>query len=621
MANLIVDERDQQFILHEMLEVEGLCKSPKFAEFSRDMFDMILAEAQKLAVQKIFPTLVESDREGCRLENGQVYVPECFRSVYKLFCEGGWNAMSFPPEAGGQGLPMTVRTAAHEWFTHNFSFITYPGTVEGAAHLIEVFGTEKQKEKYLGRMVAGEWGGTMVLTEAGAGSDVGNLSTKAIRQPDGTFRIQGSKIFITAGDHNLVENIIHPVLARIEGHPAGTKGISIFLVPKYLVNEDGSLGRRNDFEIAKIEEKMGIHGSATCVMNFGDNGECYAEILGEEMQGMKIMFQMMNEARIGVGLQGLASASIAYLHAVQYAKERLQGTSLMDFKNPEAPKVPIIQHPDVRRMLLWMKSNVESTRAIVYYCAHCFDMSQILDDAEKKEKWIGLAEVLTPIVKAYVSDIGFRVTELAIQVYGGYGYCSEYPVEQFMRDVKIASLYEGTNGIQALDLVGRKLSMKRGAYFMGLLGEMSTTISKFKDDPRLTDLVEATKAAVDSLVDIGMFFAKCGKEGKFMVPISNAYPFLMMMGKVVSGWLLLWEAGVAAEKLDALGKAQGVERSDPGKWADFVQSNKDAAFYTGKVASAKYFIKNVLPEVDAAVKAIKSEDLSIMEIPEGSFAS
>jgi hypothetical protein len=603
MANLIVDERDQRFLLNDVLGVGGLCESQIYGEFSGDMFDMILAEAQKLAVQEIFPTLVQSDREGCRLEKGQVYVPKCFHSVYKLFCEGGWNAMSFSPEVGGQGVPLTIRTAAHEWFGHNFSFMTYPGTVEGAAHLVEVYGTEAQKAKYLAKMISGQWGGTMVLTEPGAGSDVGNLATKAIRQPDGSYRIQGSKIFITAGDHDLVENIIHPVLARIEGHPAGTKGISIFLVPKYLVNEDGSLGRRNDYEIAKIEEKMGIHGSATCAMNFGDNGDCYAELLGEEMQGMKIMFQMMNEARIGVGLQGLASASIAYLHALAYAKERLQGSSLMDFKNPEAPRVPIIQHPDVRRMLLWMKSHTEGLRALAYYCAYCFDMARITESDEEREKWLGNAEVLTPILKAYGSDIAFRVTELAIQVYGGYGYCAEYPVEQFMRDEKIASLYEGTNGIQALDLVGRKLGMKKGAYFMNLLGEMNATVGKYKGKEGLQNIADGVQGAVNALADIGMFFAACGKQGKFLVPVAHAYPFMTMMGKALSGWFLLWEAGVAAERLEALGNG-----------------GREEAFYKGKIAGARYFARNVLPEVDAVVKAIKSEDLSIMEIPDEGFA-
>ena len=620
MANLILDERDQHFLLYEMLEVEKLCEHPLYADFSKDIFDMILTEAQKFAVEEVFPTLVESDREGCRLEDGQVYVPKVFHRVYKLFCEGGWGAMSFPPEMGGQGLPIVMRTAGQEWFMHNFALISYPGLTEGAAHLIAVFGTDEQRQKYMEKMITGEWSGSMALTEPNAGTDVGNLSTKAIRQPDGTFRLQGTKIFITSADQDLTENIIHPVLARIEGDTAGTKGISIFLVPKYLVNDDGTLGKRNDYEIASIEEKMGIHGSSTCLINFGDNNECYAELLGEESQGMKVMFQMMNEARIGVGMQGLGSGAIAYHHALQYAKERLQGSSIENFKNPEAPKVPIIKHPDVRRMLLWMKSSVDSMRALIYFASYCVDKSMTSGDEAEKEKWEGFLEILTPICKAYSTDIGFRVTEQAIQVYGGYGYCAEYPVEQFMRDEKIASVYEGTNGIQALDLVGRKLGMKKGAYFMNLLVEMGTAIAKYKDVDGLSDLAADVQDAVNKLGETALFFGKCGKEGKYLIPVGNAYPFLMMMGKVVSGWLLLWQAGIAKEKLDALCGEKGIDATDKEAVSSFAKDNRDAAFYSGKLASTRYFIKNVLPEVDAAVKAIKSEDLSIMDIPDEGFA-
>ena len=621
MANLILDERDQQFILYEMLNVEKLCDYEKYADFSQDMFDMILTEAQKIAVEEILPTLADGDKVGCTLVDGKVSVPESYHRAFRLFREGGWIGMSFPPEEGGQGLPESVKTAAIDWFYHNFAFVAYPFATEGAAHLIMTYGTEEQKRKYMDKMVQGIWGGTMALTEPNAGSDLGNMSTKAIRQPDGTFRIQGTKIFITGGDHDLVENIVHPVLARIEGDPAGTKGISTFLVPKYLVNEDGSLGKRNDYEIANIEHKMGIKGSATCLINFGDHGECYAELLGEERQGMKIMFQMMNEARLAVGMQGLASASIAYLHALQYTKERLQGSSLMEFKNPEAPRVPIIQHPDVRRMLLWMKSSVDSLRALAYFTAYCFDMEKVVQDEVEKDKWLGYAEILTPIVKAYSSDIGFRVTETAMQCYGGYGFCCEYPIEQFLRDEKIASIYEGANGIQALDLIGRKLGMKKGAYFMNLLSEMNNTIAKYKDLNGVKDFAGDVQNAVNKLAEMGLYLATCGKQGKFLVPINNAYPFLMMMGKVVSGWFLLWEAGVAQQKLDELAKAQGVDQGDAAAWAQFVKGNKNAAFYTGKIYSAKFFAKNVLPEVDAAATAIKNEDMSILEIPEESFVS
>ncbi|HPA74535.1 MAG TPA: acyl-CoA dehydrogenase [Deltaproteobacteria bacterium] len=619
MASLILDERDQKFTLYEMLELEKLCELERYADFSKDMFDMILSEAQKFATEEIFPTLAESDKEGCRLENGQVRVPKCFHKAFKLFCEAGWNCMSLPQHVGGQGLPFIMRIAAHEWFIHNFAFVSYPGLAEGAGHLIEVYGSEEHKKKYLPKMISGEWGGSMCLTEPGAGSDVGNLSTRAVRQPDGTFRIQGTKIFITGGDQDLTENIIHPVLARIEGDPAGTKGISIFIVPKYLVNADGSLGRRNDYEIAKIEEKMGIHGSATCLINFGDNNDCYAELLGNEREGMKVMFQMMNEARIATGLQGLGSASIAYLHALQYTRERLQGSSLMEFKNPEAPRVPVIQHPDVRRMLLWMKSNVDGMRALMYYATICGDKAMSVKDPVEAEKWLGIVEILTPIVKAYCTDIGFRVTETAMQCYGGYGYCSEYPVEQFLRDEKIASIYEGTNGIQALDLVGRKMGMKKGTYFMTLLGEMGATVARYQGVEAVKDLAADVSAGVNALADMGMFFASCGKQGKFLVPVGNAYPFLMMMGKIVCAWLLFWQAGIAQEKLGALCKAKGVNAADPFALAPFLKENKDAAFYDGKVKSAKYFIKNVLPEVDAVVKAIKSEDLSMMEIADEGF--
>ena len=619
MANLILDERDQRFVLNEMLEVGKLCESAQYSDFSADMFDMVMTQAQKLAVEEIFPTLKESDEQGCRLENGQVHVPECFHRPYKLFVDGGWNAMSFPSEVGGQGLPSIIRNAATDWFAHNFSFISYPGLAEGAAHLVLNYGTADQKQRYFARMVTGEYGGTMCLTEPSAGTDVGNLSTKAIRQPDGTFRLQGTKLFITVGDSDLVTNVIHPVLARIEGDPAGTGGISIFLVPKYLVNDDGTLGRRNDYEIAKIEEKLGIHGSATCLMNFGDKGECYAELLGEERQGMKIMFQLMNEARIGVGLQGLASASIAYLHALNYAKDRQQGSSLLEMKNPQAPRVPIIQHADVRRMLLWMKSHVDAMRGLMYYASYAIDRELIATDEAEQDKWKGLLELLTPICKAYCSDVGFKVTELAVQTYGGYGYCSEYPVGQFLRDEKIASIYEGANGIQALDLIGRKLAMKKGAYFIGLLTEMNSTIARYKG--ALPELAAEVQEAVNTLGEIAFFFATCGKQGKFLVPIVHAYPFMMLMGKVVCAWILLWQAGIAKGKLDELAQAKGVNPADAAGWTGFVKENKDAAFYAGKQASAKYFVKNVLPEIYSAVRSIKSEDLSVLEIAEESFVT
>ena len=618
--NLILDSRDQKFVLQELLHTEDLCRMPAWSDFSPDMFDMVLNEAERLAVEVIFPALVTGDQEGCRLSDGQVFAPPSFRRCFDLYREGGWINMGVSPKAGGQGFPMVITMAAKEWFIHNFAFFCYPEPGQSAAHMIEVYGTEKQKRTYMDKMYAGVWGGTMALTEPSAGSDVGNIKTKAIRRADGTFRLQGTKIFITSGDHDLTENIVHPVLARIEGDPAGTSGISIFLVPKYLVNDDGSLGRRNDYAIGGIEHKMGLHGSSTCVMNFGDNGDCYAELLGEERQGMKVMFQMMNEARIAVGLQSVASASIAYLHALHYAKERLQGSSLLEMKNPQAPRVPIIQHADVRRMLLWMKAHVEGMRALMCYASYCVDREQGMESEADREKYHGLLEVLTPICKAYCSDMAFKVTELAIQTYGGYGFCSEYPVEQFMRDIKIASIYEGANGIQALDLIGRKLGLKKGIYFMSLLGEMNSTITKYQGNAALKDLADDVRQAVNTLAEMAMYFASSSKAGKFLIPVSNAYPFLMLMSKVVMAWLLFWEAGVARGKLDEIAAGKGIHPADVGNLSLLAKENADTAFYIGKVAAARYFIKHVVPEVDAAVKAIKSEDLSMIDIPDESFA-
>lgn len=620
MANQIVDERDQDFVLYEMLDIEKLCTTECFQDFSREVFEMTLDVARKLAVDEVFPTLQEADEEGCRFEDGNVYVPKCFHHLQELFKEGGWAVISKSQEAGGLGMPYLIDVACTEGFVHNFAFLSYPFLAAGAGHLVEVYGTEEQKEKYMRKMYAGEWGGSMALTEPEAGSDVGNLKTKAIKQPDGSYRLVGSKIFITSAESDVFENIINPVLARIEGDPSGTKGISLFLVPKYLVNDDGTLGERNDYSISGIEHKMGIKGSSTCQINFGDNGNCYAELLGEQCKGMRIMFQMMNEARIGVGVQGLGAASIAYLHALNYARERKQGANLMNLQNPDAPRAIIIEHPDVRRMLLWMKSQVEGMRALVYYCALCLDRAEAFEEGEEKEKWHGFLELLTPICKSYCSDFGFRVTELAIQVYGGYGYCKDYPVEQFMRDEKIASIYEGTNGIQALDLVGRKLAQKGGQNFVKFLDEMKKTIETYKDFAGHADLAEEVQSTVDLLGEVGSYFAQCGKEGKFLIPVSNAYPFLNMMGTICLAWLLFWQSGIATQKLDAIYKEKGIDPADKEKLNAFLGENRDAAFYSGKVHAARYFIKNILPEAEAYAKGIRSEDLSVMEIHEEGFS-
>jgi len=622
MANLLVDMRDQAFTLYEMLDIERLAGYPRFADYSKDMFDMVLNEAEKLAVNDVFPTNELGDKNPSEFVDGTVKVPKEVHDVYKKYIEGGWVTVSDDIEVGGQGFPEVINAATKELFgAANFAFMMFPGLGHGAAKLIEIYGTEEQKRKYMDRMYTGEWGGTMCLTEPGAGSDVGALATTAKPIGDGKFKISGTKIFISAGDQDLTDNIVHPVLARIEGAPAGTKGISIFLVPKYRVNDDGSLGELNDINVGNIEHKMGIKLSPTCTLNFGDNDDCIGELLGEENKGMRVMFNMMNEARLGVGIQGLGHATAAYLHAVNYARERLQGADLANFRNPDAPRVPIINHPDVRRMLLWMKGQVEGLRALMYWIAFCEDMAKSVEDEVEKEKYHGFVELMTPICKTWGSDMGFRVTEYAIQVYGGYGYTTEYPVEQFMRDCKIASIYEGTSGIQAMDLVARKLGQSKGANFMNFVTLINETVEKCKGIPTLKDAAEELDKAKNTMAEIGGFFAQCGAEGKFLVPIGNAMPFLELMSNVTLGWLLLWQASISHEKLEAVKKDKGVTDDDWAGLAELYKDNRDAAYYQGKVASAKYYASYVLPHVEANAKAIKKEDMSIMEIAETAFAA
>ncbi len=616
----IVDSRDQKFVLYELLGVQDLFKTEQFADFDQEMFDMTLDLTKQICEEHVLGCYQEVDSEGgAKFDNGKVTIPRQYHNLHKVMTDAGLFHMGISPESGGQGLPYVICMASYEYYSFHMGFMLYPEATTGAGHLIDVFGTDRQKKLYMEKMYAQKWGGTMCLTEADAGSDVGALKTKAVRQPDGTFKIYGNKIFITSGENDLYENMVHPVLARIEGDPAGTKGISIFIVPKYRVKEDGQLGEFNDVHCTGIEHKMGLKGSATCSMSFGDNGECIGELLGEERQGMKIMFQMMNEARLGMGLQGSSTSSVSYLHALAYAKERVQGKNIKDMMNPDAPNVPIIQHPDVRRMLLWMKTHAEGIRALVYLCALCLDKSHA-STGEEVDKWSGIMDFLIPVCKAYGTDMGFRVTELGIQCFGGYGFCNDYPMHQFMRDMKIASLYEGTNGIQALDLVGRKLGAKKGMVFMSYLGEMNRTYNTYKDDPRLADMAKDVKEYIDLLAGMGMYFANCGKEGKFMIPIANAQPFLQLVGNISLAWLHLWMAGVAEGKLQEIYKAKGIAADDKKALKELPGEDKEVAFYQGKVFGAEYYIKNVLPGAKAYAEAIKKEDLSIMKINDASFA-
>jgi alkylation response protein AidB-like acyl-CoA dehydrogenase len=601
MAQQIADRRDVDFVLHEQLDVAQFSAHEKFDEFNRKTIDLVVSEARNLAIKEILPTQKIADEAGCRLENGKVVVPEPFQRLYDLFCEGEWLAMSEDPQWGGQGMPRTVAMACADYFNGaNYAFMMYPGLTHGAGKLVEAFGTDEQKNLFLKNMFTGKWTGTMLLTEPGAGSDVGALETTAVKNDDGTYSISGNKIFISSGEHDLVENIIHPVLARIEGAPAGTKGISLFIVPKIRVNPDGSLGEPNDVVCTGIEEKMGIHGNATCSLTLGGKGQCRGLLLGEENKGMRAMFLMMNEARLLVGMQGFCCASASYLNALDYARQRVQGKNLLQMMDKSAPSVPIIQHPDVRRMLLTMKAYISAMRSLLYYVGFCEDMKHITEDEAMADKYQGLIEVLTPIAKGYVTDRAFDLCNLGMQVYGGYGYIREYPQEQLVRDCRITQIYEGTNGIQAMDLLGRKLGMKKGKPVMDLFGEIQATIARAKKVESLQAAAQKVETALNKLGEIAMHMGATAMSPKVMTAFAHAYPFMEVSGDVVMAWMLLWRAVVADEKIKSAKK-------------------KDQDFYDGQFKQLDFFVQTILPTTLGKIEAIRNTCEAAIEISDDAF--
>ncbi|MCK7477896.1 MAG: acyl-CoA dehydrogenase [Candidatus Moduliflexus flocculans] len=611
MASLWVDERDLKFQLHEVFNIgETLLGKGRYADHDVDMCNMVLDQAQKFAEVEIAPTYPdEVHRKPIEavFKDGKVFAPEAYHRLYKLYCEGGWMTTSDSPEVGGQAFPFVIGAACANMFLGaNQAFLMYPGLTHGAARLVEDFFQHPLRDVILEKMFTGVWAGTMCLTEPGAGSDVGILKTTAKKNADGTYSITGTKCFISAGDHDLAENIIHPVLARIEGDPAGTKGISIFIVPKIRINEKGELGEPNDVQCGNIESKMGIHGNATCTLNFGTDGKCIGYLMGEERDGMKIMFQMMNEERQGVGMMGVSLASAAYLHALDYAKQRIQGTNIiaMAMKDPNAKAVPIIQHPDVRRMLLRQKSITEGIRALTLLCYYCMDRefnAGLEKNEQDKEYWHGMIEMLTPMVKSYCTERGMEVCSDAVQTYGGYGYCREYPVEQMMRDQKINLIYEGTNGIQAMDLLGRKLGMKKGLYFMNLLGLTQAAVAEAKANDGLKAEAAIVEGALNACAATAMAFAKMMKTTPF-VPLIGAADFLNCLSDALVGWLHIWMANAAAKGLAA------------------ATSDKDKAFYSGKIQGAKFFINRITGLVPAKLENLKKDEQSAMNISEEAFA-
>ncbi|WP_243314655.1 acyl-CoA dehydrogenase [Geothrix paludis] len=603
------DARDIKFNLLEWLDLDAVLKTEPYQEVDRDQLAMVLDEALKVAKGSVAACNEVGDRVGAQWENGKVRLPDGFAEAFEDLASGGWISATMNPEFGGMGLPEAVGTGISEYLMGaNTALGLKVLLTRGAAHLIETFGSDELKAAYCEKMYTGEWTGTMCLTEAGAGSDLGALTTKAVKQADGSYLITGEKIFITSGDHELVPNIIHAVLARTPDAPAGPKGISLFVVPKVRVNADGSLGAPNDVACAGIEHKLGIHGSPTCSLVFGTNGGTQGFLLGQEGQGLAHMFVMMNAARYEVGVQGLGNASAAHQAALAYAKERLQGRA------PGAAKGVgqslIVEHPDVRRMLLMQSAYVQAMRALVTYTAWCMDMAHV-SVGEEKDRWQGLVELFTPVCKAWCSDWGFRVTEWALQTFGGYGYTMEYPAEQYLRDCKIASIYEGTNGIQALDLVGRKFRMQEGKPVKALMGQVGAAVQSLAADPVLgpsaRQLGEAAKALGTVLQEIP------AHENAALLTGLNAVPILDMVGHVVAGHLLLQQAVLAKGKLAALLQERGVDAGDAKAFRALLAGSSEAAFYQNKVQAAIHFAHRGLPLVAAQAVALRAGETAPME--------
>jgi alkylation response protein AidB-like acyl-CoA dehydrogenase len=612
MVDLIIDRRDVDFVLFEQFELQKFCEQSRYKDFSQETFEMIINEAIKLAKEEVAPADAIADRQGTRLEDGKVIVAEAFRAIYDKYAEGGWIATANDPEYGGMGLPVPLGLILSEFFiSASSSFMFFPGLSVSAGHLLEEYANTSLKELLTTKLYTGEWTGTMCLTEPQAGTAVGDICSVAT-PIEGTdrFKITGSKIFISAGDHDLTENILHLVLARVPGDPEGTKGISLFVVPKYRFDESGALGKANDVTVTAIEHKMGIHASPTCSLSFGENDACEGYLIGERAKGIVYMFQMMNEARIACAVQGSATANACYQLALAYAKDRVQGAKVTD-RSDDPQAVAIIDHPDVRRNLMLCKAYAEGLRALLVQAAVYADRARYHDDEDVRHANQDLYEIMTPICKAYATDMGFKVSEWAMQIHGGYGYIGEYGVEQYMRDVKIASIYEGTNGIQALDLLGRKLRMKGGGLFMAWLQEANKAIMPNVKHERLADIFENLDKAKNTLAETAFGFSQAGKSDPEVV-LLGATPFLEMFGQVEIGRMLAQQALIGDEKLQAIATEKGVSGADG--FANLLAEHADARFYDGKIKTARFYVNTILPHTRSLSVEIKNADRSALDI-------
>ncbi len=608
MANYTIDRRDLDFVLFEQFDLAGVITRDKYKDFDREQLTGIFDAAETMAREVLGPTFAIADREGCKLVDGQVVVPKIYESAFKQLAEGGWIALNRSQELGGMGLPIPLAAAITEMQIGAAASIGfYSGLTVAAGHLLETFAKPELKNLLVPKLYAGEWCGTMCLTEPHAGTAVGDLKTKAIPKSGDRYNIKGNKIFISAGDHQLTKNIVHLVLARVEGDPQGTKGISLFAVPKFRFDATGKIGERNDVTVTGIEHKMGINGSATCALSFGEADNCEGILIGERCQGIVYMFQMMNEARLACGIQGVAMGNFAYQLALAYARDRVQGAKVTD-RTANPKQVKIIEHPDVRRNLMLSKAMGEGIRALLLQAFFYAEHAESAPTPEERQKNHDLLELITPVAKAYATDVGFKMTELAIQIHGGYGYIKEYGVEQVMRDIKIASIYEGTNGVQALDLVGRKMRMKDGALVMNWLTEINQFIETHKAHAVLGPDVAALEKAKNALAETAMAFANQSASDP-AVALLGATPFLEMFGHVEVARLLIHQAVVASGKLQPLKPAGAAD-----SWVRETDEGSDARFYDNKLKTAHFFANTMLPHVIASAKSIQAGDRSALDV-------
>ena len=591
MPSYTAPTKDMQFILHDVLNISG-ADIPGYGDLDAEFTGAILGEAGKISAEVLAPLNAVGDTEGCVMENGVVRTPTGFKAAFGQMSDGGWPGIDMPEDYGGMGLPYVMNTAVGEMFSaSNMAFTMYQGLTHGAASAILVHGTEGQKATYLPKMVSCEWTGTMNLTESHCGTDLGLMRTKATPQGDGSYKISGQKIFISAGEHDLADNIIHLVLGKIAGGPEGIKGVSLFIVPKFLVNEDGSLGARNAATCGKIEAKMGIHGNSTCVMDY-DGATGY--LLGEEHKGMRAMFTMMNEARLGVGMQGLAQAEVAYQNAVEYALERLQGRDVTGAKNPDGPADPLIVHPDIRRNLMEQKSFVEAGRAFLLWGSFQIDRAHRNEDAAAD----GLISLLTPVIKGFLTDKGYEMTVQAQQVFGGHGYIEESGMSQFTRDARIAMIYEGANGVQALDLVGRKLAQDGGKHVMAFFDLVKGFCKENAEVEGMEEFITPLKAASKDLQAAGMYFMQEGMKSPNNA-LAGSYDFMHLFGHTCLGlmWAMMAKASLAALANDT---------SDP-------------AFHETKLTTGRFYMARTLPMTAMHLTRIQVGGVNVMALDPANF--